>query len=174
MKILFRILVGLLLLVVVVFAIGAALPKAHTAKVRTTINAPADSVYAAIADVERATSWRSGLQKVEVLNRNPMQWRETADWGAITFVRDEAVAPKRLVARIADESEGFGGTWTYEIAASPDGKGSTVTITENGTVSNPLFRFLSKFVFGHYTSLETYARDLARRFGGDAEPVRVN
>ena len=138
------------------------------------IAAPPESVYAAIADVEHATSWRSGLQKVEVLSRNPMRWRETAEWGTITFVRDEDVPPQRLVARIADESEGFGGTWTYEVAASPDRKQSTVTITENGTVSNPVFRFLSKFVFGHYTSLETYAGDLAKRFGGSAEPVRLN
>ncbi len=103
-----------------------------------------------------------------------MRWRETAEWGTFTFVRDEDVPPQRIVARIADESEGFGGTWTYELAASPDQKRSTVTITENGTVSNPLFRFLSKFVFGHYTSLETYAQDLAKRFGGNAEPVRIN
>ena len=52
--------------------------------------------------------------------------------------------------------------------------GSTVTITENGTVSNPLFRFMSKFVFGHYRSLETYARDLAKRFRDNAEPERVS
>ncbi|HEX6067083.1 MAG TPA: SRPBCC family protein, partial [Longimicrobiales bacterium] len=110
MKILLRILAGLLLLVVVVVAIGFALPKAHTASVRTMIAAPPESVYAAIADVEHATSWRSGLQKVEVLSRNPMRWRETAEWGTITFVRDEDVPPQRLVARIADESEGFGGT----------------------------------------------------------------
>ena len=100
-------------------------------------------------------------------------WRETAEWGTITFVRDEAIAPRRVVTRIADESEGFGGTWTYEIAASAQGA-STVTITENGTVSNPLFRFLSKFVFGHYSSLETYARDLAKRSGESSKPERIN
>ena len=173
MKILLGILAGLAFLAVVVIVVGAALPKAHTAKVRTTINAPPDSVYAAIADVEHAPSWRSGLQKVEVLSRNPMRWRETAEWGTITFVRDAATPPRRIVARIADESEGFGGTWTYELAEST-GSGTDVSITENGTVSNPVFRFLSKFVFGHYTSLETYARDLTKRFGGNAEPVRIN
>jgi uncharacterized protein YndB with AHSA1/START domain len=173
MKILVRILAGLALLVVVVIAVGAALPKAHTAKVRTVITAPPESVYAAIADVERATAWRSGLEKVEVLSRNPLQWRETAEWGTITFVRDEDAPPQRIVARIADESEGFGGTWTYELVESP-GRGTALVITENGTVSNPVFRFLSKFVFGHYTSLETYARDLTKRFGGSTEPVRIN
>ena len=174
MKLILRILLVIVVLIGLIFALGAALPKTHTASVRTVINAPAESVYAVIADVERATAWRSGLKRVEVLERDPLLWRETADWGDITFVRDEAVAPTRIVARIADESQGFGGTWTYEIAASPAQGGSTVTITENGTVSNPLFRFMSKFVFGHYRSLETYARDLAKRLRDNAEPERVS
>ena len=174
MKLILRILVVILLLIGIVIAMGAALPKQHTARVRTLIHAPADSLFAAITDVENGTAWRSGLEKVEVLEREPLLWRETAEWGTITFVRDEAAPPSRVVTRIADESEGFGGTWTYEIAASPSQNGSTVTITEHGTVSNPLFRFLSKFVFGHHSALETYARDLARRFGDTAEPERVN
>lgn len=159
-------------LLAIVLVVGAVLPRGHTARVRSVIHAPPESLYAAIIDVEHAPAWRTGLKSVEVLGRDPVQWRETAEWGTITFVRDEAVPPSRVVARIADESQGFGGTWTYEIAPAPGG--STVTITENGTVSNPFFRFLSKFVFGHYTSLETYARDLAKRSGDTAEPERIN
>ena len=173
LKILAAVAAVLVLAVLVVLVLAARQPDTFQVVRSTTINAPPDSVYAAIADVEHAPSWRTGLQKVEVLSRNPMRWRETAEWGTITFVRDEEMPPQRLVGRIADESEGFGGTWTYELAESV-GSGTDVVITENGTVSNPVFRFLSKFVFGHYTSLETYARDLAKRFGGDAEPVRIN
>ena len=172
MKLILTILGVAAALIVIVLVIGAMLPKAHTARVRTVLHAPPESVYAAIEDVEHAPAWRTGLKKVEVLARDPLHWRETAEWGTITFVRDDAVPPSRVVARIADESQGFGGTWTYEIAAAPGG--STVTITENGTVSNPLFRFLSKFVFGHYSSLETYARDLAKRSGDTSEPERIN
>ena len=159
-------------LIVIVLVIGAMLPKEHTARVRTVLHAPPESVYAAITDVEHAPAWRTGLKKVEVLERDPLRWRETAEWGTLTFVHDNAVPPSRVVARIADESQGFGGTWTYEIAPAPDG--SAVTITENGTVSNPLFRFLTKFVLGHYSSLETYARDLAKRSGDTSEPERIN
>lgn len=174
MKLLLIILGVLVVLIVIIVAVGFALPKAHTASVRTVIEAPPESLFAAISDVDGAPAWRTGLKKVEVLSRDPLLWRETADWGTITFVRAEAVAPSRVVSRIADESEGFGGTWTYEISPAPAQGATSVTITENGTVSNPLFRVLSKFVFGHYTSLETYARDLAKRFGDDAVPERVN
>lgn len=40
-----------------------------------------------------------------------------------------------------------------------------------GWVANPLFRFLSRFVFGHYRTLESYARALGRRFNQEVTPV---
>jgi hypothetical protein len=174
MKILAILIAALLGLLVLVFIIGFTLSKTHVAAVRTHYRAPADRVFATIADVENGTAWRTGLKRVEVLEREPLRWRETADWGTITFVRDELVSPARVVTRIADEDQGFGGTWTYEITTVPNEAGSTLTITENGTVANPLFRFMSKFIFGHHRSLETYSRDLAKRLGENAEPVRVD
>jgi hypothetical protein len=173
MKFIKYLVVILLIAFVVVFVIGLALPRGHVAGVRAQYRAPVDSVYAAIADVEKATSWRSGLTKVEVLEQEPLRWRETADWGVITFVREQAMPPRVIRTRIADESEGFGGTWTYQLARAPN-RATELTIIENGTVSNPLFRFMSRFVFGHYTSLETYAKDLGRRFGETPDIVRIN
>jgi uncharacterized protein YndB with AHSA1/START domain len=171
MRILSYILAGIAVLAMLIVIIGFALPKAHTAAVRAEFNADPQRIYAAIADVENGPRWRTGLQKVEVLSRDPVTWRETADWGTITFRREEAVPNQLLTARIADESEGFGGTWTYALA--PSSNGTSLTITENGTVSNPLFRFMSKFVFGHYTSLETYASDLAKLLGEQPRVARV-
>jgi hypothetical protein len=40
-----------------------------------------------------------------------------------------------------------------------------VTITEDGEVSNALFRFMSRYVFGHTATLDAYLASLARRFG---------
>lgn len=70
--------------------------------------------------------------------------------------RDE---PVKLVTRIRP-GQSFGGTWTYELAA--DG---TLTITERGEVYNPLFRFLSKYAFGHTAGLEAYLQQLSARLG---------
>lgn len=171
MKIIAYIGAGLVVLALLVLVIGALLPKAHVAGVRASYAAAPPRVYDAILDVERGTTWRSGLKKVEVLQLNPFRWRETADWGTITFVREEARPPELIATRIADEDQGFGGTWTYRI--EPANGRTTLTITENGTVSNPLFRFMSRFVFGHYTSLETYARDLGKLFGETPQVERV-
>lgn len=160
----------LVLLIGVVFLVGLLLPKAHSATVHANYKAPPEAIYQAITDVASGPRWRTGLKKIEVVSRpgEPVRWVETADWGTITFVREVDDAPRRVVARIADESQGFGGTWTYAIEAV--GTGSRLTITEDGVIHNPLFRFMARFFMGYHKTLETYAQDLGRRLG---ESVRV-
>jgi hypothetical protein len=40
-------------------------------------------------------------------------------------------------------------------------------------VYNPVFRFLSRFVFGHYATMDDYLAALGGRFGDNASPVHV-
>jgi hypothetical protein len=140
----------------IVMMIGALLPKGHVASRTMVLKAPADQVFALIAG---PSDWR-GL-KYERLAESPLKWRETDSNGAITYERVETVAPSRIVNRIADPTLPFGGCWTYEVA--PNGSGTELTITENGEVYNPLFRFVSRFVMGHTATIEKYQRDLAAR-----------
>lgn len=160
-------------LVVIALAIGALTPRTHRAAVRVTYRAAPEIVYARIHDVAAAAEWRTGLQRVEVLSSptEPTRWREVSDWGTLTFVHDAAEPPRRIVARIVDEGQGFGGTWTYEL--TPDGDGTALVITEDGVIDKPLYRFMSKYLMGYYEGLETYARDLGRRLGEQVEPMRA-
>jgi hypothetical protein len=73
------------------------------------------------------------------------------------------IPQRRLVGKITDRKLPFGGTWTFEIAPVPEG--ATLRITENGFVSNPVFRFMSRFVFGYTDEMEKYLRSLAKKFG---------
>jgi hypothetical protein len=142
---------------VTVALIGAALPKEHVASRKILLRASPEDVFALIAG---PSDWR-GL-KYEVLTQAPLKWREIDSRGdAITYERVETIAPRRIVNRIADPKLPFGGSWTYEIA--PSGNGTELTITENGEVYNPLFRFVSRFVMGHQATIEKYQRDLAAR-----------
>jgi hypothetical protein len=75
--------------------------------------------------------------------------------------------PARLVTRIAARDLPFGGTWTYEL--TPAGTGTELRITENGEVYNPLFRFLSRFVFGHTATMRTYLAALGQSLGEKVE-----
>jgi uncharacterized protein YndB with AHSA1/START domain len=163
------VLAGIGLLVVVT---GMLLPKEHTARSHATIDAPPDSVWRVLTDVAAFPTWREDVIRVEMLPSPNGQktWRETGKHGAITFEERAADPPRRLVARIADPSLPFGGSWTYDVV--PEAAGSRVTITEDGVVRNPVFRFMSRFVFGHHATQQAYLRALGRRFGREATPAR--
>ena len=160
--------VGLVLILAIV---GATLPRDHVASTTAVIPSPPPAVWRAITDVASAPQWRD-VKRVEVLStpRDTLRWREVSTFGGITYQLQEAASPRRFVTRIADTDKGFGGTWTYEI--EPDANGSRVTITERGFVTNPLFRFMSRYVFGYYGAQEDYLRALGKKFGAQVTPVR--
>jgi ribosome-associated toxin RatA of RatAB toxin-antitoxin module len=122
-----------------------------------------EAAYALLTDVDKYPSWRPGVKSV---TRQPDHdgkpaWTEAVSGDRIPLRFEQMERPSILVARIADPSLPFGGTWTYRIA--PEGSGSTVSITEDGEVYNPIFRFMSRFVFGHDATLEAFTRDLLAR-----------
>ena len=75
-------------------------------------------------------------------------------------VRIEREEPPSLLVTRVVEGQPFGGTWTYRIAPAPGG--SQLTITEDGEVYNVVFRFMSRFVFGHYATMDAYLANLKR------------
>jgi len=152
---------GLLTVAVVVTAIGYALPQGHVASREATFAVPVAAVFAAVSDVARYPEWRSDVSKVDVLQNDPLRWREHSGGDALTFEMMESKRDQRLQVRIADAGLPFGGTWTYEF--TPEGSGTRLRITEHGEVYNPVFRFLSKFVMGHTATIDRYLADLGRR-----------
>ena len=75
--------------------------------------------------------------------------------------------PRKLVSKVKETEKMFGGTWT--VAVAPLENGSTVTITEDGWVANPIFRFVSRFVMGHHATMDGMLKSVAKNFG--EEPV---
>lgn len=152
--------------------VGALQPRNHVATMTARIPAPPDSIWAAITDPKSFPSWRRDVTSVDMLPSTPSgpAWREHSRNGTLTMVVDSAASPHHLVTRIANTDLPFGGEWIYDIAASDSG-GSFVTITERGWVSNPVFRFVSRFVMGHTATIDAYLRALGRRFGGEITPT---
>ena len=156
---------GLLALVLVVVVIGYMLPKEHTASRDVTVAASPERVFALISTPAEYPKWRSDVDSVEVLppEGGKDRFRELGSNGPILLRVEESVPAKRLVTVIADPTLPFGGKWTYEL--TPSGAGTTLRITEDGEVYNPVFRFMSKFVFGHTATLEKYLEDVERAVG---------
>src|SRR6478672_7810107 len=135
---------GLVMMVAAVAAIGWRLPKAHSASRTARLPMSPDALYSLLSDVDRYPSWRAGLRRLQRLpdrNGRPA-WVEETSGGKIPLYFERMERPSLLVGRIADPSLPFGGTWTYQIASAPGG-GSELTITEDGEIYNPIFRFMS-------------------------------
>lgn len=134
----------LAVLVVVVAAVGAMLPRDHVASRTLTTKRSPQELWAIVSDREFARA-AAGDVKVDVV---------------------ESVPPSKYVTKIADPNQPFGGTWTHVITPVPGG--ATLTITEAGWVSNVIFRFVSRFVIGHHMTMDKYLTAIARRFGEPA------
>jgi uncharacterized protein YndB with AHSA1/START domain len=168
-KILVRGGLALAAVVVLLVAIGYALPEKHVASRDALVNTQPEWVFATLVDVAQYPHWREDVSRVEVVSTAPLRWKEHAGGDVITFEAAEVDPPRRLVTRIADPDLPFGGTWTFELAA--EGASTRVRITERGEVYNPVFRFMSRFVFGHTAGIEAFLRGLRQRFGDRAQSL---
>ena len=153
----------LALVALVVVAIGYMLPQNHRVSRERTFPANAETLFAQITDVAAYPEWRTGVTRVEILApvNGLVSFRESGSDDDIAFVMETVEPGRRVVSRITDKSLPFGGSWTYEL--TPAGSGTALRITENGEVYNPLFRFISRFVLGHYKTIDQFLDDLERR-----------
>ena len=155
----------LVLLAVGVLVVGWILPVEHRVTREATIKATSQDLFRVITDVESAPQWRPSVKEVQILPPvdGRSQFREIGKNGSILFQIDSIEPNRYLVTRIADRSLPFGGKWTYELI--PHGDSTTLRITEDGEVYNPLFRFVSRFVMGHTATIDEYLSDVKKRLG---------
>ena len=153
MKILLLVLGAIVLVVAIVIIVGALLPKHHVATRTATLKATPDEVFRLISGPQ---DWRSDLKSHEAFTEQGREMRrETSKNGqTLTLELIESKPPWLLKSRIADKNLPFGGSWTYRIEARSDG--CLLTITEDGAVYNPVFRFISRFVIGHTRTIDSY------------------
>jgi hypothetical protein len=123
-------------IVVVVAIVGSLLPRNHIASRMLHVGRGPAEVWPVVMELTEASA-----VPVDVLERNP---------------------PYRLVSRVKETEKMFGGTWTIAIAAVP--QGSLLTITEDGWVANPIFRFVSRLVIGHHATIDAMLTQVAKRF----------
>jgi hypothetical protein len=160
---------AIVLLAALVALVGSRLPIKHTASRSILLHRSPKEVYDVVRDFGSAPSWRSGVKSVEVQTQpdGKVHFREVGS-DTIDYEVAEDAPGQKLVTRILNTDLGYGGKWTYELI--PEGGATRVKITEDGEVSNVLFRFMSRYVFGHTSTIDTYLTSLAKRFGENVTP----
>jgi hypothetical protein len=157
--------------VILIIAVGAMLPKHHTASRTVVLRATPEQIFALISG---AQDWRSDLKEYKFFDQNGHAMvRETDKHRqTINYEIVQTQPPTLLKRTIADKNLPFGGSWTWNIQRQDER--SAVTITEDGEVYNPLFRFVSKFIMGQTRTLDNYLAMLstaARRDKQAASPT---
>jgi hypothetical protein len=148
-------------LVVVMAAIGLALPRDHVAARAAVLARSPEDVWRVISNIDDYPRWRHGVKAIERLSQS--EFRERSSNGVIRYEVVEDRPREVRITRIADPKLPFGGRWIFELAG--EGTGTRLTITEDGFVKNPVFRFLSRTVFSTTATLERFLTDLGRHLG---------
>ena len=155
MKIALIILIIVITLIVVMVLIGKMLPVKHIASQSMSFQSSCDEVWKVVSNVNEWKSWRSDLKEITITGDSTVKADD------VEYAISNAVPGVSFTTTIITKDLPYGGAWNYVF--EKDGSGCKLTITENGEVYNPLFRFLSKFAFGHEGTLKKYMETLAKR-----------
>ena len=131
---------GIAALVAIVAAIGSMLPRNHMASRTLRVRHSPEEVWPVVTRLMASSS-----VPVDIIEQDP---------------------PRRLVSRVKETEKMFGGTWTVVCATVANG--STLTITEDGWVANPIFRVVSRFIVGHHATMDGILKNVAKTLGEEA------
>jgi hypothetical protein len=128
-------------------------------------------VWSTIRNLSAATTWWPDLTVSERLAdvNGKERWHQKGARFDMVAEITEVVPPTRMTNLIVSQpGDPFGGRWIYLLA--PAEGGTRVTVTEDGWVSNVIFRFMSRFVMGHYMTIDRYLVALGKKFGERVQP----
>lgn len=161
-------------LVGMVTLIGSRLPVSHVATRSVWLPQLPETVYELVRDLPKASSWRSDVSSVEILGETEgkLRYREHGKQGDVTYELVQDLKGQRIVTRIVDQDLGYSGSWTIDF--TDENKGTRVRITEKGEVSNVMFRFMSRYVFGHTATIDQYLTELGKHFNQRAGELKIS
>jgi len=167
MKWIFITLGSLVLVGVLIYAIGYFMSIGHTATVEKKFKINKDELWDILTNYKGYTEWRRGIKELIVDDAD--QWTEINDYGDIVHYQLEIAEEKRIMTiRIMNKDLPYGGFWEFII--DPQEEGCSLKITESGEVYSPVYRFMSKYIFGHDTTLKNYMEDLETKVNASVKP----
>lgn len=153
--------------VAVLAGIGYSMPNAHVAQVQAEYDAPPDSVYRVLSDIENWPDWHPSVQALSPVEADTSgrTWKISGTDGSMIISLTLEEPPRRFVT-LADGGM-FIGRWTYHL--EPRQSGTRVTITEEARIDNLVVRALASFR-NQTATIERVLRALGQQLGERVEP----
>lgn len=148
-------------IIVMIYVTGLMLPVSHTATISKQIKAPQEIIWEHVTSPQNFPQWREEVNRVEILSDSTetLRWTEFYEGqDALTFQEYSRSDSSLFVTDIISKDLPFSGRWT--ISLQKNGNTTIVTITEDGEIYSPIFRFFSRFVFGYESTMKQYLDDL--------------
>lgn len=156
MKILLRIVGFLVLIVALLIGIGFTLPSTFAVERSVVINAPAEKIYPALADVKRWAEWGIWYQRDPAMqvtySAETTGVGATSSWKSRTQGNGSAKLTKLEAPKLVEFElafEGFDRPSLGQYVLEPSGSGTKVRWIMRGDVgASPINRWFAKFMDG--------------------------
>lgn len=156
-------------LTVLAAVIGMFLEPGHVATRQAVYARPPGELWDVVTRFDLTPQWRSDVDAVDIESGDPIRFVELGEQGPVPYEVTEQDRPRRLVLMTADPELPFSGSWTLEL--EPVEGGTRLTLTERGTVDNPLYRFMARTFMDPAATATTYLVDLGRHLGQEVTPA---
>ncbi|MEO8450069.1 MAG: SRPBCC family protein [Gemmatimonadota bacterium] len=150
------------LIVIALYRFGLTLSPTLSARQTVELSQSPETLWGVLTDLDGMPTWRRDLGALERLpgDGRVVRWLEVRHGTKVAMERVEAVAPERMVIRVAGRGTD-GPRWTYEIHRTPGG--ARLEITEERDIRNPMWRPVAYLMGGGSGRIDTLCRDLERR-----------
>lgn len=148
-----------------VYWMGQRLPVEHRAVASGRVEAAQDAVWRLVANPATHVAWRTGVIKISAQPGEEHCWIEAHRSMDLTLCPLESVPERLKIVHVGGKDTRFGGTWTFALTPLST-EATEVTVTEDGFVRPPLWRFAGHYLMGEQTNVKQFVQDL------QAEAVR--
>ncbi|MBL0870790.1 MAG: SRPBCC family protein [Phycisphaerales bacterium] len=162
-----------------VHLLGRALPPEHAAHGEIVLSADESRVYDILADVANYPAWSpvTAVRPLKPDEQGRERWTMRQDRHAFEITILDRTPTTRLVHQLRDERNVFGGTWTISLStrtSTPPHTQTRVTITEQGWIRVPIFRFIMAKLLDPSANLRAHLDALAKHLGQQATSRRID
>lgn len=163
----------------VVHVLGLRLPPDHTARGEIVLSADQLRVFQILADVANYPVWSpvTGVQPLKPDDQGRERWTMRQGRHAFEITILDRTPTTRIVHQLRDERNVFGGTWTISLSTptpTPPHTQTRVTITEQGWIRVPIFRFIMAKFHDPSANLRAHLDALAKHLGQQTTSRRID
>lgn len=166
MKLLIKLLIGMVGFLLFVFILaGLLIPAEKSFTDTTSIEATPETVWTVLRDVKSFPEWQDQVSSVEIENDD--SWTEvTESAGPLRFKVVRAEKPTLLEIHYSSES-GVKGEWLGELTSADGGKKTQLKTTDRSKVES----WIAKVFMSMFFDLEEFAKDWNQKLKKRAEKL---